>query len=110
MLAMGKTGVATLGLAMLALGSCATPQQTGGEQSGDGSRTAAIAPPVTQADIAALRAEIASLRAELRNVSQQASNAAARAEAAARSAQNAASKAAASVSKSNKIYSQSLQK
>lgn len=103
-----KIGIAILGLAMLSLGACATPQQAG-----DGSQTVATAPSqsqVTQADIAALRAEIARLRSELRSVSQQASNAAARAEAAARAAEDAAKKAKASASKSNRIYSESLQK
>lgn len=101
-----KIGTATLGLAMLWLGACATPQQTTGEQV-----TAAPSPSqATQADIAALRAEIARLRSELRSVSQQARNAAARAEAAARAAEDAAKKARASAAKSNRIYSESLQK
>jgi hypothetical protein len=101
-----KIGIATLGLAMLSLGACATSQQTSDEQvTAAGSQSQ-----VTQADIAALRAEIARLRSELRSVSQQGRNAAARAEAAARAAEDAAKKARASASKSNRIYTESLQK
>ncbi|MBE9555127.1 MAG: hypothetical protein IMF05_16815 [Proteobacteria bacterium] len=101
-----KIGIAILGLAMVSLGACSTPQKTSDEQV----TAAPSQSQVTQADIAALRAEIARLRGELRNVSQQASNAAARAEAAARAAENAAKKAKASASKSDRIYTESLQK
>lgn len=102
---------AFLGLAMLSLGACATPQQSAGEQAGSGTKTVAAPPSqVTQSDIAALRAEIASLRREVQNISQQSRKAVERAEAAARAAEAAAAKAKKSASKSNRIYTESLQK